>query len=280
MLAGICHEEFYNYSDQEVPPLLSFMHLFPVQHLSSLSPIVFPCSFSSPPFTDNRHSRFSLHTPPSNYTTPNSQNPTFKSVHDEGIVTEKVILSSTKLYDVCNPVARGEWLDLLIALIEYLRSGSSKVGYLNNSVEKNMLHKNQEENVEESAAEESVDESSAEESVVEESAVESSADEDSEHEQVASESGNIVLELHIDLCRTACVTSEVKQKTAAGWYIGRSTSQASETTNAKDVVVEGFLIRILVIMVEDWGYICLGFHEIVDAFVRFMYHHFLFSMYL
>lgn len=67
------------------------------------------------------------------------------SVHDEGAVIERVILCSTILYDVCNPVARGQWLDVLIALIEYLRSGSSKVGYLNNLVEENMSHKNQEE---------------------------------------------------------------------------------------------------------------------------------------
>jgi len=49
---------------------------------------------------------------------------------------------------MCNPVARAEWLDTLIALIEYLRSGSSKLGYLNNSVEKNMLHKDQDDEVE------------------------------------------------------------------------------------------------------------------------------------
>ena len=44
---------------------------------------------------------------------------------------------------MCNPVARGEWLDILIALIEYLRSGTSKVGYLNNSLENNRLDKDQ-----------------------------------------------------------------------------------------------------------------------------------------
>jgi hypothetical protein len=68
-----------------------------------------------------------------------------KSVHDKGTVDEKTILSSTRLFDICNPVERGEWLDVLIGLIEYLRSGNSKVGFLNNSVEKNMLHKDQEE---------------------------------------------------------------------------------------------------------------------------------------
>jgi hypothetical protein len=60
-------------------------------------------------------------------------------------VDESVTLSATRLYDVCNPTERGEWLDILIGLIQYLRSGSSKVGFLNNSVERNMLHKDQEE---------------------------------------------------------------------------------------------------------------------------------------
>ena len=40
-----------------------------------------------------------------------------------------------------DPVQRGEWLDILVALIELLKSGESKVGFLNNSVERNMLHK-------------------------------------------------------------------------------------------------------------------------------------------
>ena len=51
------------------------------------------------------------------------------------------MLKSTKLYDFCDPDERAEWLDILIALIEYLRSGESKVGFLNRSLEKNMLHK-------------------------------------------------------------------------------------------------------------------------------------------
>jgi hypothetical protein len=35
---------------------------------------------------------------------------------------------------------------VFIALIEYLRSGESKVGFLNNSVERNMLHKDWQDN--------------------------------------------------------------------------------------------------------------------------------------
>ena len=39
--------------------------------------------------------------------------------------------------------SRREWLDVLIALVEYLRSGTCRVGFLN-SVAWNMLHKDQE----------------------------------------------------------------------------------------------------------------------------------------
>jgi hypothetical protein len=65
-------------------------------------------------------------------------------IHDNGTLSEdapRVTLSVTKQYDFCNPTQRGEWVDILIALIEYLRSGESKLGFLNKSLEKNMLHK-------------------------------------------------------------------------------------------------------------------------------------------
>jgi hypothetical protein len=55
-----------------------------------------------------------------------------------------VTLSSTRLYDFCDPLERAHWLDILIALIEYLRSGESKVGFLNKLSGRNMLHKSQE----------------------------------------------------------------------------------------------------------------------------------------
>jgi len=44
------------------------------------------------------------------------------------------------MYDFCEPVDRVLWLDILIALIEYLRSGESYVSALNNRLPKNMLH--------------------------------------------------------------------------------------------------------------------------------------------
>jgi hypothetical protein len=66
-----------------------------------------------------------------------------QSVHDHGRInnSERVRLSSTRLYDFCDPVERAEWLDVLIALVEYLRSGTCHVGYLNNSLARDMLHK-------------------------------------------------------------------------------------------------------------------------------------------
>ena len=53
---------------------------------------------------------------------------------------EGTTLRSTRLYDFCDPVDRAGWLDILIALVEYLRTGESRVGYLNRRMEKNMLH--------------------------------------------------------------------------------------------------------------------------------------------
>jgi hypothetical protein len=61
--------------------------------------------------------------------------------YDEQKITTEITLSSTKLYNFCDPGERGEWLEVVIALIEYLRSGESKVGFLNKSLQKNMLHK-------------------------------------------------------------------------------------------------------------------------------------------
>ena len=52
-----------------------------------------------------------------------------------------MILSSTRLYEFCDLLQRGEWLDIFVALMEYLRSGTSRFGFLNNAVSNNMLHK-------------------------------------------------------------------------------------------------------------------------------------------
>ena len=57
-------------------------------------------------------------------------------------------MSATKFYDFCDPKKREEWLDIVVALIEYLRSGESRVGFMNKNVEENLLHKHVEIEVE------------------------------------------------------------------------------------------------------------------------------------
>lgn len=70
-----------------------------------------------------------------------------KQIHDTGNVdncSSGVTLESTKLYDFCVPGQRAEWLDILIALIEYIRSGESRIGFVNKAMANNMLHKTEE----------------------------------------------------------------------------------------------------------------------------------------
>ena len=51
-------------------------------------------------------------------------------------------LSKTRWYNFADITERGEWFDVFVALIQYLLSGESKVGYLNNSPGKwNLIHK-------------------------------------------------------------------------------------------------------------------------------------------
>ena len=64
-------------------------------------------------------------------------------VHDNGLVNTEhpVTLKVTPRYDFCNREKRKEWFDIVIALFQYLQSGDSRVGFLNNNAPKNMLHK-------------------------------------------------------------------------------------------------------------------------------------------
>jgi hypothetical protein len=55
--------------------------------------------------------------------------------------SEGVTLNRTKAYDFANVEERGEWFDVFVALIQYLLSGESKVGYLNNLRSENPIHK-------------------------------------------------------------------------------------------------------------------------------------------
>lgn len=48
----------------------------------------------------------------------------------------------TREYDFANQIERAEWFDIFVALVRYLLSGESKVGYLNDGRGKeNPIHK-------------------------------------------------------------------------------------------------------------------------------------------
>lgn len=59
----------------------------------------------------------------------------------ESASTDDVTLNRTKPYDFCKVDERGEWFDIFVALIQYLLSGESKVGFLNNQHKRNLIHK-------------------------------------------------------------------------------------------------------------------------------------------
>jgi hypothetical protein len=52
-----------------------------------------------------------------------------------------VTLNRTRTYDFCEVNERGDWFDIFVALIQYLLSGESKVGFLNNQHPWNLIHK-------------------------------------------------------------------------------------------------------------------------------------------
>ena len=51
---------------------------------------------------------------------------------EPGVDLNGVTLKKTKAYNLVDIDERGEWFDIFVALIQYLLSGESKVGYLNN----------------------------------------------------------------------------------------------------------------------------------------------------
>jgi hypothetical protein len=63
-------------------------------------------------------------------------------LRDKGLAADTgVTLNRTKMYDFADVTQRGEWFDLFVALLQYLKSGEAKVGYLNRSHPKNALHR-------------------------------------------------------------------------------------------------------------------------------------------
>ena len=51
------------------------------------------------------------------------------------------MLTHTKSYDFAKVDERGNWLEVFVALIQYLVSGESKVGFLNKNHPWNLIHK-------------------------------------------------------------------------------------------------------------------------------------------
>ena len=158
MLAGICHKEFYKQRDQEVHPPLSRFLLQGQCLLTVLDVRGYLYSHTS---FQLYHSLFppskylkSIHNLPPVSTSPNpSMRPATISVENTAFATQElpsksiptdnavvptdaiqpqgVKLRSTRLYDFCDVHDCGECLDIVVVLIEYLRTGESKVGYPN-----------------------------------------------------------------------------------------------------------------------------------------------------
>ena len=62
-------------------------------------------------------------------------------LYHTGETTGEVTLHTTKPYDFCDVAERGEWLEIFVALVQYLVSGESKVGFLNKNHPRNLIHK-------------------------------------------------------------------------------------------------------------------------------------------
>jgi hypothetical protein len=62
-------------------------------------------------------------------------------LYEDGEPSRGVTLNCTKSYNFSNIDERGDWFDIFVALIQYLVSGESKVGYLNKNHPWNLIHK-------------------------------------------------------------------------------------------------------------------------------------------
>jgi hypothetical protein len=64
-----------------------------------------------------------------------------KKIREKGLAETSVTLNRTRLFDFANLEDRAEWVDLFVALIQYLISGEAKIGYLNSRHPRNALHR-------------------------------------------------------------------------------------------------------------------------------------------
>ena len=107
MLGAVCHPEFFDHTSLEA-------YVIYIQHTSFQ---LYHCKFT----------QSYLH-----------------ELYNDGKLdplSEGVVLNRTKAYDFCKVNERGEWFDMFVALIRYLLSGESTVGFLNNRHPRNFIHK-------------------------------------------------------------------------------------------------------------------------------------------
>ena len=64
-----------------------------------------------------------------------------QQIYETGLSEINVTLECTTPFDFCDPPQRGAWCDIFVALVEYLRSGESKVQWLSRSHPKNLIQK-------------------------------------------------------------------------------------------------------------------------------------------
>ena len=62
-------------------------------------------------------------------------------LYHTGETMREVTLHTTKPYDFCDVVERGEWREIFVVLVQYLVSGESKVGFLSKNHPRNLIHK-------------------------------------------------------------------------------------------------------------------------------------------
>lgn len=107
MLGSVCHPEFFDQTHVEAFVIYIHHTTFQLYH----------CQFPREYLHDLYH-------------------------HGEPTASDKgVVLNKSQRYDFGKVDERGGWFDVFVALVQYLLSGESKVGYLNNEHPRNLIHK-------------------------------------------------------------------------------------------------------------------------------------------
>jgi len=107
---------------------------------------LYHCTFPAPYLRAVRY-------PPPGTAHPNTSPSTTAAGFGAASAGGSVTLRCTRQYDFTRLDDRADWLDILVALVLYLRSGESRVGYLSRGMGGNRLHKEVEEEMERVEAE-------------------------------------------------------------------------------------------------------------------------------